>query len=253
VNDPVEIADGTNPNDASSYNSLNKGLVAYYPFNGNANDESGNGNHATVVGASLSTDRKGTSNSAYSFNGSGNYIQVPGNRFMDNNSKITISAWYKFEGNRSGQIFGSGDERSGYDPFSMRIGTGGFEDVSVSDATLYRGILLGGPLNYQEGVWRHIVMVLTELDTSTSQLRVYQDGALVTTGNISPKLTIRYDRDMVSQIASIAVSSGRDNSMTSGSIIVISPLLKSTNFIRPSPSPLVKRSGVGRASSRSIL
>ena len=38
VTDPVEIADGTNQNDASSYNNLNKGLVAYYPFNGNVND-----------------------------------------------------------------------------------------------------------------------------------------------------------------------------------------------------------------------
>lgn len=30
---------------------LNDGLVAYYPFNGNANDESGNGNHGTVIAA----------------------------------------------------------------------------------------------------------------------------------------------------------------------------------------------------------
>lgn len=27
---------------------LSDGLVAYYPFNGNANDESGNGNNGTV-------------------------------------------------------------------------------------------------------------------------------------------------------------------------------------------------------------
>ena len=33
------------------------GLVAWYPFNGNANDESGNGNDGTVNGAILSTDR----------------------------------------------------------------------------------------------------------------------------------------------------------------------------------------------------
>ena len=30
---------------------LNDGLIAYYPFNGNANDESGNNNHFTVRGA----------------------------------------------------------------------------------------------------------------------------------------------------------------------------------------------------------
>ena len=40
---------------------LTDGLVAYYPFNGNANDESGNGNDGTVNGAILSADRNGRS------------------------------------------------------------------------------------------------------------------------------------------------------------------------------------------------
>ena len=47
---------------------LNDGLVAYYPFNGNANDESGNGYNGTVYGATLTYDRFGNPNSAYSFN-----------------------------------------------------------------------------------------------------------------------------------------------------------------------------------------
>ena len=45
------------------------GLIAYYPFNGNANDESGNSNNGSVLGASLSGDRFGNENSAYTFNG----------------------------------------------------------------------------------------------------------------------------------------------------------------------------------------
>jgi hypothetical protein len=203
VNDPVEIADGTDPKDATSYNSLNKGLVAYYPFNGNAKDASGNGNDASVVGASLTTDRGGVANAAYSFNGWGNYIQLPGNRFLDNSVKVTISAWYRFQGNQSGQIFASGDTRPGYDPYTMRIGPGGFEDLSVADTSAYRTIKANGSLDYRDGVWRHIVMVLKELDSSTSQLLVYLDGCLVTTTNMSPKLTIRYDTDMVSQIGAI--------------------------------------------------
>ena len=49
---------------------LNLGLVAYYPFNGNPNDESGNNKNATVLnGVSLSTGRNGQSNSSYYFNG----------------------------------------------------------------------------------------------------------------------------------------------------------------------------------------
>ncbi|TAF12105.1 MAG: hypothetical protein EAZ75_03925, partial [Flavobacteriia bacterium] len=43
------------------------GLVAYWPFSGNANDQSGNGNNGTVNGATLTTDRFGNSNSAYNF------------------------------------------------------------------------------------------------------------------------------------------------------------------------------------------
>jgi hypothetical protein len=45
------------------------GLVAYYPFNGNANDESGNGNHGTVKGAKLAADRFGSQIQAYEFDG----------------------------------------------------------------------------------------------------------------------------------------------------------------------------------------
>ena len=45
---------------------LKEGLVAYYPFNGNANDYSGNGHNGTVTGATLTTDRFGNPNSAYS-------------------------------------------------------------------------------------------------------------------------------------------------------------------------------------------
>ena len=46
-----------------------EGLIAHYPFNGNANDESGYGNDGTVNGATLTEDRFGKSNSAYIFNG----------------------------------------------------------------------------------------------------------------------------------------------------------------------------------------
>ncbi len=45
------------------------GLVGWWPFNGNANDESGNGNNGTVNGASLTSDRFTNANSSYSFDG----------------------------------------------------------------------------------------------------------------------------------------------------------------------------------------
>ena len=53
---------------------LTDGLVVWYPFSGNANDQSGNGNHATVYGATLTADRFGNPNSAYWFDGVNDYI-----------------------------------------------------------------------------------------------------------------------------------------------------------------------------------
>ena len=71
-------------------NTLNSGLVAYYPFNGNANDSSVNGNNGTVVGASLTSDRFGIINSAYLFKN--NYIIIPNNKAYEFNN-YTISFW----------------------------------------------------------------------------------------------------------------------------------------------------------------
>jgi len=56
---------------------LNRGLIAFYPFNGNGQDESGNGNDGTADGTTLIQDRFGNPNSAYSFDGVNDYISVP--------------------------------------------------------------------------------------------------------------------------------------------------------------------------------
>lgn len=68
------------------------GLVAYYPFNGNANDESGNGYHVTIYGTTLTTDRCGENNKAYFFNGIGNYIVVPYDFSL---TEVTVCGWIK--------------------------------------------------------------------------------------------------------------------------------------------------------------
>ncbi len=74
---------------------LQQGLVAYYPFNGNANDESGKGNNGTVYEASLVTDRNGKSKSAYSFDGYNDYIKIYNLKF---DKKGTIALWIYFDG-----------------------------------------------------------------------------------------------------------------------------------------------------------
>ena len=50
------------------------GLVGWWPFNGNANDESVSANNLTINGAQLTADRFGNSNQAYLFNGTTDYL-----------------------------------------------------------------------------------------------------------------------------------------------------------------------------------
>ena len=69
------------------------GLVGWWPFNGNANDESGNGNNGTVNGATLTSDRFGNSNNSYSFNGSTNFIEVPQSSSLLLTNDYSIAAW----------------------------------------------------------------------------------------------------------------------------------------------------------------
>jgi hypothetical protein len=66
--------------------NLQNGLVGYWPFCGNANDASGNGNNGTVNGATLTTDRFGNSNGAYSFNGVNNNINLAPINYNGNNA-----------------------------------------------------------------------------------------------------------------------------------------------------------------------
>jgi PKD repeat protein len=72
------------------------GLAAYYTFDGNANDQSGNNNNGTVNGSVLMPDRLGNSNSAYYFDGLNDYIEVPNNQSLCL-STFTIIVYVNFD------------------------------------------------------------------------------------------------------------------------------------------------------------
>jgi hypothetical protein len=81
------------------------GLVGWWPFNGNANDESGNGNNGNIVGAILTVDRFGASNSAASFSNVGDKVALNGITLSDV-SNYTVSIWYnKVPGSGGGSLF----------------------------------------------------------------------------------------------------------------------------------------------------
>jgi len=84
---------------------LDFGLVAFYPFNGNPMDESGNQNNGTVKGnVILTSGRKNESNGAYSFPGEPfNYIEIPHNSNLKLD-EFTLNAW----------VFTDSDYANGY-------------------------------------------------------------------------------------------------------------------------------------------
>ena len=89
-----------------------EGLMAYYPFNGNANDASGNSNNGTVIGgATLTTDRFGNANTAYLFDGVDDYIRLTTAESLGfYNHDFTACAWINLSRFSGPDPYGNNDE-----------------------------------------------------------------------------------------------------------------------------------------------
>ena len=156
--------------------SVTEGLIAYYPFNGNANDESDNSNHGTVSGATLTTDRNGNTNSAYSFDGVDDYIDLGNSAlfFLGKYDGFTISAWVK-----SNEILGSLPD--GQTIFSKYIAASDNRFYSfyiVDEHDLRFAAWLNGARDTRNDVqydigfeWIHVVAV-----GNTESYKLYLDG-----------------------------------------------------------------------------
>ncbi|MBL0137485.1 MAG: T9SS type A sorting domain-containing protein [Bacteroidetes bacterium] len=156
------------------------GLVAYYPFDGNANDVSGSNNNGSVNGATLTLDHLGNANSAYHFDGNGQYIEVPHSTSLDfSTNQISLSFWVKVESFPTGGFSdiliskqsGSGTSQSGLNVAQsgqnvlgllVSSGSGNFGGANVPSNTS----------NYN--VFHHVVLVF-ESGTGTA----YLDGSLI--------------------------------------------------------------------------
>lgn len=83
------------------------GLVAWYTFNGNTLDSSGNSNNVAFNNAKAVADRFGNPKGAYSFNGVDNYMRVPNSASLNPSSEITIFAIIKIKGFYGGACHGN--------------------------------------------------------------------------------------------------------------------------------------------------
>ena len=98
---------------------LSNGLVAYYGFDGNANDFIGD-NDGTVSGASLTTDKDNASNSAYSLDGTDDYISFSDDDiFQPNTSDFSISIWVYNDQSQFGPVILKRQESGSYEQYGL--------------------------------------------------------------------------------------------------------------------------------------
>jgi len=165
------------------------GLAAYYPFSGSAADSSGKGNDGTVYGATLTADRVGNPNSAYSFDGTDDYILVPDAPALDFTTALTISAWVspgicpQLEDGAPilCKGYGAGDEVycldiSDYSFTALRFlcWVGGYH---------YQTIEYGWLTPEKVNRWYHIAAVY---DGGAGTAKIYENGNLITSNSWLP-------------------------------------------------------------------
>lgn len=147
--------------------SIKNGLVAYYPFNGNPNDVSGNNNNGVITSVTSTTDRFGTANNAYQF--SGGNIAVPMTSELAMTGDRTFSCWFKANGNQTGgRIYENTYLNSG-----IGLYNGNKLDAWHCSNGQSRNVtnITFGTINE----WHHLVYVA---DATNSLGKVYIDGAL---------------------------------------------------------------------------
>jgi streptogramin lyase len=155
--------------------ALQNGLVAWYPFCGNANDESGNGNDGTVNGASLTSDRFGNSSSAFAFSNNGTLQNITTNfDGVLGQQNRTISLWFLQDENPSTEElvlcgYGASAQANQFTPIVLQ------KKIGLDVNNIYR--------TYSQasvGQWNHAAFVY-ESGNNVSNVKVYLNGILQTT------------------------------------------------------------------------
>jgi gliding motility-associated-like protein len=184
---------------------LKNGLVACYPFNANAKDESGNGHDGMVNGATLTIDRFGKANSAYNFNGS-EYIQLTKQEDFFN-KEFSYSAWVELSVNPLSNAY------------TILSITGGTQMIYVGQSTITNNQPAWAVIYYSDenatltphpsyvggitvGGWHHFVST-----QSRTQIKLYLDGVLVRTSNFPSTVTASYAPTQRSAIGARDISS----------------------------------------------
>lgn len=148
------------------------GIVAQYNFNGNADDGSGNGYHATVEGATLTTDRFGNGNRAYAFDGSSNYIDISGYSI----GNPSVSLWFK-SNDDLGRLMGySEDPDFGYANGLQITLSGSSLGFKISETTNFNSAASSYLGVFNDDKWHHLV-----ISDDSENVIMFLDGTAVDT------------------------------------------------------------------------
>ncbi|SVC60406.1 uncharacterized protein METZ01_LOCUS313260, partial [marine metagenome] len=178
--------------------NLTDGLIAYYPFNGNANDESGNDRHGTPTGtATLAADRYGSANRAYDFDGSGK-IGLPAFNY---GSQFTISAWINFDADNRTHLIITKKPADAIDSVALTFQDGKFKAVVFSSNNVFIGRSAQNTTP-SVGVWSHLTFTF-DGGTAPSAIKIYKDGVRIDDGDLSlGSFTTFNDLNVASEIGS---------------------------------------------------
>lgn len=150
---------------------LRKGMVGYWPFDGDAKDASGSRNNGTAHNVQPTEDRYGNVNGAFQFNGSG-YIEVPHSHSLNMVKAFTVTAWIKPQNwdQHCIAIIQKGDLNRAHYQFQ------------IIDHVKYKRVLCIGEDLYlrcadriEMNGWQHVALVYEH----GKNMRYYHDGVLV--------------------------------------------------------------------------
>ncbi len=177
----VDKSKGATPN-----TDVTNGLVAWWPFNGNANSNVGPYN-GTVYGATPSDGQNGQPNGAYSFSGAGDYISIPAG-FTDLSNGFTISVWAKPTASSSfARFLDFGVGQANQNILFARTSTSNDLELDIANgANSFIGVVktTSGPIVNNQWV------LYTATMNSTGTMTIYKNGGVVATANGSLPLVV---------------------------------------------------------------
>jgi hypothetical protein len=162
------------------------GLVGWWPFNGNANDESGNGNNGTVNGATLTADRFGNANSAYSFDGVNDFIITQSSGPLGNSNR-SLSIWLNSNSSNLSQIIGYGYQPPSGGEFNLLIN----QLCPGITIDIHNNYITYNSINLTDGNWHNIVCIYNNsISSNILGVMIYVDGVFLINSNCQNPINV---------------------------------------------------------------